>query len=98
MTLTVKVVSMVRPESNPFDNGVHGSAKLDWVTECWIEAPKTKVTAVPTGAVMSEGVKPIPPFKPTWTIIWFELEDAELAAEEDEVVGAGAGPGAGPYN
>ena len=67
---------------------------------------------------MSEGLKPMPPFGPTWTyaekymvqtkgissschrltIIWFELEDAELAAEEDEVVAAGAGPGAGPYN
>lgn len=35
VTFTEKVVPVVRPESKPFDPmGVHGSANVDWVTEC----------------------------------------------------------------
>lgn len=37
VTLTEKVVIAVIPESKPPDSGVHGSEKLDWVTECWVE-------------------------------------------------------------
>jgi len=62
VTLRVNWVPVVMPESKPVPllpvNGVHGSAKVDWVTE-WGTAPdgKKKVIRVPTVALILEGLK-----------------------------------------
>lgn len=43
VTLTLNVLLVCRPESKPLSMGVHGAARVDWVTECAISLFEGKV-------------------------------------------------------
>jgi len=98
VTLIEKVVPVVMPESKPFCRGVQGSSKLDSVTECGMLEGNTKVTSVPTEALMLDG-EYVSPLWPTCTKIWpaaSVVAVVELAAADDDCVAELVGPGAGP--
>jgi len=56
LLLSVPFVTGRKPVSNPSERGVHGWAKLDWVTE-WFLGLKVNSTMSPTAAVMLLGLK-----------------------------------------